>query len=93
MVTTPHGQRGWQVPGQDIDSADRRAGGGSLAFGLGVTSLAVPVTVPRDAAMDHDLADVRAVEIADTNAAVVRAIAVAFAPQGVGGSSQCNQLH
>jgi hypothetical protein len=38
--------------------ADRRAIGGSVALCLGVTSLAVPGTVPGYTTMNHNLADV-----------------------------------
>ena len=69
------------IPGQGIIVADRGASGGGLDFGFGVTSLTETGTVPGDAAFDHDLADVRAVHVADADASVMRALAVEFAPK------------
>ena len=51
-----------------------------MALGLGIASLAESGTVPGDAPINHHLADVRAVEVADPGAAVVCARPVKLAP-------------
>jgi hypothetical protein len=50
-----------------------------LHFGVGVTSLAEPGKVPGDAVMNHDLAHVLALNIADADAPVIGALAVQLA--------------
>jgi hypothetical protein len=54
--------------------------GGSLAFGLRIASLTEPGTVPRHATVNHDLADIFALEVADTDAPIVRALTVELTP-------------
>jgi hypothetical protein len=53
-----------------------------LAFCLGIAPIAKPGAIPGQTTADHDVADVVALQVADTDAPVVRAIAVEFAPQG-----------
>jgi hypothetical protein len=68
---------------QGIKPADHGTFGSSLEFGLGVASPTVPGTVPGQTTPNHDLADVRAVQVADSDAAIARPLAVELAPQGV----------